>query len=108
MPGNEAEPAGANELRPVQLRVLTELSMKSRMARVPVGDLRLPLLMQEHQKPGGWVVAVHESYCQLTTNHRYEMLAPADGVGVGLLWSVLVWVDRPVVRTRRTSSSETR
>jgi hypothetical protein len=48
MPGNAAEPAGANELPPVQLRVLTELSMQGRMVGVPVGDLRLLLLMQEH------------------------------------------------------------
>jgi len=84
MPGNAAEPAGANELLPVQFRVLTVLSMQGPMAGVPVGDPRLPLLMQEHQEPGALVVAVHGSCCQLRTNHRYEMLAPADGVGVGL------------------------
>jgi hypothetical protein len=60
MPGNAAEPAGTNELLPVQFRVLAVLSMQGRMARVPVGDPRLPLLTQEHQESGGLVVAVHE------------------------------------------------
>ena len=71
-----------------------------------VGDERLSLLMQKHQEPGS-VVAVHESCCQSRTNHQYGMLAPADGVGVGLLWLVLVRADRPVARTQR-ASSETR
>jgi len=110
MPGNVAEPAGADELPSAQFRVLTVLSMQGRMAGVPVGDARLPLLTQEHQEPG-LVVAVHESCCPSRTNHRYEMLVPADGVGVGLLWLVLVWMDRPdrpVATTQRASSSETR
>jgi hypothetical protein len=101
MPGNAAEPAGADELLPIQFRVLTVLSMQGRMAGHPVGDPCLSLLMQEHQEPGGLVVAVHESCCQLRTNHRYEILAPVDGVGVGLLWLVL----RPVARTQQASSS---
>jgi hypothetical protein len=77
------------------------------MANVPVDDVRLQLAMQEHQEPG-LVVAVHESCCQWRTNHRYEMLGPADGVGVGLPWLVLVWMDRPVARAQRASSSESR
>jgi len=85
------------------------MQTQGRMARVPVGDgdARLPLLMQEHQEPG-LVVAVHESCCQSRTNHRCEMLVPADSVGVGLPWLVLVWMDRPVARTQRVSSSESR
>lgn len=51
------------------------------------------------------VVAVHESCYRSRTNHRYGMLAPADGVGVGL---VQVRADPPVARTQRASSSETR
>jgi hypothetical protein len=110
MPGNAAEPVGANELLSALFRVLmlTVLPMQGRMAGVPVGDLRLPSQMQEHQEPGGLVVAVYESCCQSRTNHRYERLAPADGVGVGVLWLVLVWMDRPVARTQRASSSEIR
>jgi hypothetical protein len=103
MPGKVAEPAGANELLLPQIRVLTALSMQGQMAGVAVGDARLPLPVHNHQDLRS-VVAVHESCCQSRTNRRYEMLAPADGVGVGLLWLVLVWKDRPVARTQGASS----
>ena len=78
------------------------------MAGVPVGDVRLPLLMQDHQEEPGSVVVVHESCCQSRTNRQYEKLALVDGVGVGLLWLVLVWMVRPVARIQRVPSSETR
>jgi len=90
-----AEPAGAKELLPAQFRVLTMVHMQGRTAGVPVGDARLPLLMQARQETG-LVVAVHEWCCPSRTNRRYEMRVPADEVGVGRLWLVLVWMDRGV------------
>lgn len=64
------------------------------MAGVPVGDERSPLLMQDHQEELGLVEVVHESCCQSRTNRQHEILALADGVGVGLLWLVLVSMNR--------------
>ncbi len=90
------EPVEAKELLPEQFRILTVL--KGRLAGLPVGGTRLSLLMHAHQEDPGLVVAVHESCCQSRSNRWYEMLAPADGVGVDLLSLVLVCVDRRFAR----------
>ena len=69
--------------------------MQGQVASVPVGDARLPLLMQAHQQTG-LVVAVYELCCPSRTNRRYEMRALADEAGVRRLWLVLVRTDRGI------------
>jgi len=103
---NAVGPAKAKELQPAQFWVLTVLPMKGRMVGAPVGEA---LLMQGHQEPG-LVVAAHELCCpsQSRTSRLYGMLAPADEVGVGFLWLVLIWMDRRVVRTQWASSERRR
>jgi len=89
-----AELAGVKEPLPTQPRVSP---MQGQVASVPVGDARLPLLMQAHQQTG--LVAVYVLCCPSRTNRRYEMRALADEVGVRRLWLVLVWADRGVATT---------
>jgi hypothetical protein len=89
-----AELAGAKEPPPAQPRASP---MQGQVASVPVGDARLPLLMQAHQQTG--LVAVYESCCPSRTNRRYEMRVLADAAGVRRLSLVLVRTDSGIATT---------